>query len=284
MRWERFHSAEAWSYLLNNQALVYFTDAHQIITRLMLVMLGLVFVSTLYNKARQREIMSRDNQFLLLSGIFTFIYFIMPWEVGSGAWVNDRVSLFIFPLLLPFLSEDYNNKYVRRGVLIIMVILSIARLSISCRYYYPLDKSMKEFTSGIELIERDNIVLGLTSDRSPGVKDVAPFTHDEFVEPFTHVVNYYCLNNGCVSLSNYEAQFEYFPLNWREKVPEIIHYIVAWKLDETEPEASGNDIKRTHGLDVQEITDSLRTDYDLIHSTENLKLYRHRTQQSDGGD
>ena len=283
MRWVRFVSAEAWSYLLNNQALVYFTNAHQIVTRLMLVMLGVVFAITLIHRIRQRQIVTEGNQFLLLSGILTFIYFIMPWSVGSGAWVNDRVSLFIFPVMLAFLKEDY-HKHIRNGLIIIIVILSIARLSISCRYYYPLDKSMKEFTSGMEFIEKDKIVLGLSSDRSPGVKDVLPSTHEEYVEPFTHVVDYYCLNNGCVSLSNYEAQFPYFPLNWTEKIPEVIHYIVAWKLDETDPEASGNDIKGTHGLDVREITDSLRTDYDLIHSTENLKLYRHRAVQSDGAE
>ena len=31
-----------------------------------------------------------------------------------------------------------------------------------------------------------------------------------------------------------------------------------------------------HGLDYKGIADSLETDYELIHSTENLQVYRHR--------
>ena len=276
IRWERFHSAEAWSYFLNNQVLVYFTASHRIVTRLMLVMLGAVFAATLYGRIRRREIMSGDNQFLLMFVIVAFLYFAMPGGIGSGGAVNDRLSLFIFPVLLPFLSEDY-HKYIKRGMIILMVILSVVRVSIACRYYYPLDKSTKEYMSGANLIQKNKIVVGISSDPSPGVKEKPSFTHPGYVEPFVHVVDFYCLNNGCVSLSNYEPQFEYFPLDWTEKRPEIIHYVVAWKLSETGTEISGN----SYGLDVQELIKSLSTDYDLIHSTENLKLYRHQTERSD---
>ena len=39
--WECLSSNHLWSYLLNTKSLMYFTDYHLIITRLMLVMLGL---------------------------------------------------------------------------------------------------------------------------------------------------------------------------------------------------------------------------------------------------
>ena len=276
IRWERFHSAEAWSYLLNSQVLVYFTASHRIVTRLMLVMLGVVFAATLYGRIRQKKIMSGDNQFLLMCVVVAAIYFALPWSIGTGGWVNDRLSLFIFPLLLPFLSEDY-HKYIKRGMVIFMVILSVVRLSISCRYYYPLDRSTREYTSGVDLIERNKTVFGLWSDFSPGVKEAPSFTHPEYVEPFVTVISYYCVNNGGVSLNNYEARFDYFPLDWRIKHSGVIDYIVTWKLDESNPMVGGYD----QGLDVQEIADSLDTDYELIHSTENLKVYRYRTEQLD---
>ena len=280
MEWERFSDWKAWDYFLSTKSLMSFTDAHLIPTRLMSILLGLLFAATLYKRIRQKRIMSQDNQFLLLFGIFTFFYFIMPWGMASGGWINDRVNLFIIPVLLPFLSEDY-HKYIKRGIIVVMVVLSIARLSISCRYYYPLDKSTREYTSGVELIEKNKVVLGIGSNASPNVKDAPPFTHDEFVEPFVHTINYYCVNNGGVSLSNYEAKYNYFPLNWKTKHSGVIDYIVAWKLDRSAPHAGGDNIEPTHGLDVQEITDSLDTDYELIHSTENLKLYRHLTGQVD---
>ncbi|MBB14508.1 hypothetical protein CMK22_04505 [Candidatus Poribacteria bacterium] len=214
----------------------------------------------------------------MLSGILTLFYFVMPWSIGSGAWINDRISLFIIPVLLPSLSQDF-SKRIKQGLLIFIIGLSVGHLAISCRYYYHLNESIQEFTSGIELIEDNKILLGLSSNFSPAVTNDPSFTHNEYVEPFVHVVNYYGLNNGCVSLSNYEAKYSYFPLNWKQKHTGIIDYIITWKFDPNYPEACGDNIKSTHNLDVKEIAKRLQSDYDLIHNTDNLALYRYKTNQ-----
>jgi len=262
----RWSGSKLWDYFINTKSLVYYTDSQQIITRAMLVFLGLLFIATLYSRIRQRNIINQDNQFLLLFGVFIAIYFVMPWGIGPGSWINDRVNLFIFLVILPFFNEDY-HKYIRRGLILIMVILSIAHLSISCRYYYTLNRGLKEFTSGKNLIEENKAVLALSSDWSSGVK---------YVAPFVQAISHYCVNNRCVNLGNYEAKFNYFPLDWKKQYSGVIHYIVAWKLDENNPRTC-DIIDQTHGLSVQEITSSLHTDYDLIHSTENLNLYRHKS-------
>ena len=278
LRWERFGDWKAWDYLLSTKSLMFFTDAHLIPTRIMGIMLGLLFAVTLYKKIRQKAIVSQDNPFLLLFGVFAILYFIMPWGIATGGWINDRVNLFIFPVLLPFLSEDY-HKHIKRGIVVVMIILSITRLAINFRYYYPLDKSLKEFTSGTKLIENDKVVLGISSDVSPSVKESPSATHRIIVKPFGHAINYYGVGNGSVNLTNYEVKFNYFPFDWKIQHSGAIDYIVAWKLDKTDPFACGDDIMRSHGLDVHEITDSLDTDYELIHSTENLQVYRHRSEQ-----
>ncbi|MDE0041278.1 MAG: hypothetical protein OXT74_04530, partial [Candidatus Poribacteria bacterium] len=191
-----------------------------------------------------------------------------------GGWINDRVNLFILPVLLPFLSEDY-HKHIKRGIVVVMIILSITRLAINFRYYYPLDKSLKEFTSGTKLIEKNKVVLGISSDVSPSVKESPSATHRIIVKPFGHAINYYGVGNGSVNLTNYEVKFNYFPFDWKIQHSGAIDYIVAWKLDKTDAFASGDNIMRSHGLDVQEITDRLDTDYEVIHSTKNLQVYRH---------
>ena len=99
------------------------------------------------------------------------------------------------------------------------------------------------------------------------------------MEPFVHVINYYGLNNKCISLSNYEAKYDYFPLNWKRKHTGIIDYIVTWKLDPNYPEACGDNVKSTHNLDVKEVVNRLQFDYDLIHTTNNLALYRCKTNR-----
>jgi hypothetical protein len=262
----RWHMDKLWDYFINTKSLVYYTDAQQMVTRAMLILLGLLFIGTLYNRIRQKKIISQDDPFLLLFAVFTAIYFIMPWGIGPGSWINDRVNLFIFLVLLPFFSEDY-HQYIRRGLVIIMIILSVVHLSISCRYYYSLNKGLKEFTSGKNLIEENKAVLVLSSDWSSGVK---------YVAPFVQAISHYCVNNGCVNLGNYEAKFNYFPLDWKKQYSGVVHYIVAWKLDRNNP-MTCDIIDQTHGLSVQKITDSLNTDYDLIYFTENMKLYRHKS-------
>ena len=265
----RWQMSKLWDYFINTKSLVYYTDAQQIVTRAMLILLGLLFVGTLYNRIRQKKIISSGDPFLLIFGVFTAIYFIMPWGIGPGSWINDRVNLFIFLVLLPFFSEDY-HKYIRRGLISIMIILSVVHLSINCRYYYPLNKGLKEFTSGKDLIEENKAVLVLSSDWNSGVK---------YVAPFVQAISHYCVNNNCVNLGNYEAKFNYFPLDWKKQyVGGVIHYIVAWKLDENNARTC-DIIDQTHGLNVKEITESLRTDYDLIYSTENLKLYCHKSEK-----
>ena len=72
--WGRLSSNHLWSYLLNTKSLMYFTDYHLIITRLMLVMLGALFIATLYRRIRQRRIVSKENQFLLIFAISTAIF------------------------------------------------------------------------------------------------------------------------------------------------------------------------------------------------------------------
>ena len=276
LRWERFGDWKVWDYLLSAKMLMFFTNAHLIPTRLMSILVGLLFAVTVYKRIRQRKILSQDNQFLLLCGVFTVLYFVMPWGIGTGSFITARVPLFIIPMLLPFLSEDFHS-YVRRGIVSIIVILSVAHLTISYTYYYPLDKGLKEYTSGVHLIEKNKTVLGLSSDFEPGVKEVPSITHHPYfhIKPFCTAIDYYCLGNNGVSLTNYEAKFDYFPLNWRTKHSGTIDYIVAWKLDMSNVMWGESD--PIHGLDYKGIAESLDTDYELIHSTENLQVYRLRS-------
>ena len=103
----------------------------------MLVLLGLLFIVTIYRQYIQKisgtspEISDqRGLPYLMLSGLLTLVYFVMPWSIGSGAWINDRISLFILPVLLPFLSQDF-SKYIRYSLLILIIGLSIGHLAIA---------------------------------------------------------------------------------------------------------------------------------------------------------
>ena len=96
----------------------------------------------------------------------------MPCSIGPGAWINDPISLLIIPVLLPSLSQDFSKK-IKKGLLIFIIGLSVGHLAISCCYYYHLNESIQEFTSGIELIADNKTLLGLSFDFSPAVTNDA---------------------------------------------------------------------------------------------------------------
>ncbi|MCX8044165.1 MAG: hypothetical protein N3B18_08575 [Desulfobacterota bacterium] len=186
--------------------------------------------------------------------------------------LNDRVNFFIFLVVLPFFTEDFSQQ-VKKALVTFLVVACIAHIGITYRYYYYLDKGLKEFTSARHLIKPNSTVLALSSDWWSYEIDV------HYVEPFVQAVNYYCLNNGCVNLGNYEAQFDYFPVNWNKKHSGPIDYIIAWKLT-TGGSVWSTDFERGgwQNIDLRALRRSLKTDYDLVYSSgKNLKLYQHKS-------
>ncbi len=268
----RAYGGKQWllDFFLNIKSLVYYTDAHQFITRIVFGLLTILFIATIYIRVRKKTLFNHTFPFMLLCAVLTVIFFLAPWKIGTGAVINDRIHLFIFPVLLPFLHES-NSRFIRRGLIAIMILLSLAHVGISCRYYYYLNRGLHEFTSARHLVEPNTTLLVLGTDWWNYEVQV------DYVEPFVQAANYYCLNNGCVNLGNYEAKFKYFPINWKQKYSGPIHYIITWRLHEDYIMTS-DDIDQTHGYDLKQLKKSLDSDYDQIFSSgRNLKLYRHKS-------
>ena len=66
-----------------------------------------------------------------------------------------------------------------------------------------------------------------------------------------HIPNYFCLENDIAYLSNYEATFDYFPVDFRD------------------------------GLTLYDKVENLEDDYDLIHSNNYNRLYRRKKARPD---
>jgi hypothetical protein len=120
---------------------------------------------------------------------------------------------------------------------------------------------MKEFTSGVGLIEDDSAISILTNDYF-----FAP-NHGtlKYLSPFFHDTCYYCFGNGSHYVANYEPKYVYFPLRYREgywkfEYKGIIDYVLVWGMDDNSAEVM-----------------QLKADYDLIHSTENMRLFKHKS-------
>ena len=268
-------------YFFGHKSLVYFRDNHILIMKIMMGFLVVAFLLTLWDRIitaykSRRVALSNDvdaevteerlwtkiingkEQFLLMAGILTIIFFKSPWSISSGGgWINDRAHIYIFLVILPFFSVNF-HRYIRYTMAGIIIALSLWHLGYTTRDYYYLNKEIADLASGVGILE-ENTALTVrssnwnTSDYLESVK---------YVSPFVHAPNYYCLENRVAYTPNYEANHNYFPVNYRNRsVPS--DYILAWWV--TNPDE----------LKV------LEKDYDLIHSGKRSKLYRLKKAKPD---
>lgn len=65
---------------------------------------------------------------------------------------------------------------------------------------------MREFNAFVDKVEKNSVILPLQFE---------PNGESLRVGIFVNAVNYYCLDNGCINLGNYEVQFDYFPIRFK---------------------------------------------------------------------
>ena len=251
-----------WHYFIDMKSLVYFNDDYVPVSWALLGFIGCCVLWTLIQRVREKRLFVAQDGFLLLSIILTLLYFRLPWAYGPPAWINDRVHLFIFPILLGWFLVP-KHRWLKHSLVAIMLVLSVWHIGLTLRDYHLLNKDMKEFMSGTHLIEPNSVVSVLEH----GTHWRGAEHHGEiaYLSPFYHGTSYYCLGTGSHYVANYEPKYSYFPLrykngNWKFKYVEgEIDYMLAWRVN----------LQHTA---VQALT----KDYEIVHETKNLKLFRRR--------
>ena len=122
------------------RSLVVFRDDHILVGRILLAVLAITFLITIWVKVRTLYwhvqlpesnrsdkswwalVVDQDIQFVLLTIVLTVMYFKMPYYIHSGgAWINDRIHIYIFLVLLPFfdLASHRCLRQVLAGIIIV---------------------------------------------------------------------------------------------------------------------------------------------------------------------
>lgn len=257
---------ELWDFFTSVKSLVYYNDRYVVISRVLFGFISGCFLLSVWSRFRSlagrrswKNFFHQRDGFLLLFAILTVLYFRLPWSYGPPAWINDRMNLFLFPVLAGWLSFNY-HRWIRRSIITIIILLSLSHLVLTTYDYHLLNKDMKEFTAGAGLIAENSAVSIMTADyhyaeNHGTIKYLSPFYHDAC---------YYCLGNRSHYVGNYEPKYAYFPLRykegyWKFEYKGVIDYILVWHMDENSAEMN-----------------QLRQDYDLLFETKNLKLFRHK--------
>lgn len=212
-------------YYFNCKILVVFTHDNYFVGCLLFLLILALLVYTIIIRAGQmksffarssslKSFFRQTDQFLFLSIIMTILFFGLPWASAGGAgWINERIYLYIIPLLLPFLEVDF-SRYGKKALVLAIIVLLACQIGYVCRDYSYLNKEIKDMVSSAHMITDHSIVEMISSDRSK--LETSDYLGElPYVSPFLHVPCYYCLGTDIVFLSNYEADCQYFPIAFK---------------------------------------------------------------------
>ncbi|RKU16064.1 hypothetical protein C6500_17980 [Candidatus Poribacteria bacterium] len=252
-----------WEYFWGVKSIVYFDDWHVKANYFLLAVLAIAVIISIGYRIHRKEWVKRTDAFLLIAFLLTYMFVRAPWSYGPGGWINDRIHIYILPMLAAWLIPNM-GKFPRYAVAGCLVFFSLLHFGRTAYDHARIAPEIAELVSGTHLIEPHTTYQIRSEDwhKSDALGKV------EYVTPFVHHMALYGVYAKDVAhLSNYEAAFNYFPVNrndenapddyldlWYHKAP--VDYVVAW-----------------YPPDTAEFR-AYTADHEIIHETKHLQLYR----------
>ena len=256
------HRGMEWikDYFWGVKSIVYFTDWHIGVHHALLVILGIAILVSLAYRIARKQWVRQSDVFLVITVVFTVMFIRAPWGFGPGGWINDRIHFYILLMLAPWLVTDM-WRWLRYGFLVAVIVVCLLHLGRTTYDIARLSPEIAELVSGTNLIEPHTTY----SVRGGDWRKSDSFGEVKYVSPFVHSTALYGVyTDDACHLANYEAHYDYFPINALNRHTYFGHedYTVAW------------------ALPPNENIDDLMRDFDLIHETKNLMLFRRKMTES----
>lgn len=174
---------------------------------------------------------------------FAVFYLVCPWGgPAGGSLVSPRLA--VLPALVVALwLSTVPGIVLRRTLFVLAPALAAFHLFGLTLGYVKANRDIAEFNSGRPYVTEGATILPVQFIHATGLNEKADYMYN--------AASYYVLDNYAVNLWNYEADFEYFPVNWRHGAPigeyvaesrgtpifdsgEVIanaDYLVCWKIN-----------------------------------------------------
>jgi hypothetical protein len=147
----------------------------------------------------------RDG-FLLLAAATVLLYFLVPSKIAGGAFLRERIGMFPFLVILPWLSA----RYPRGGASVVGLAasaLAVTHVVITMAPFSTLNRAIDDYTAGIPFVRENETILAaqIPDEVIPGSR----------IRALRHAIGYYEIATGAIGLPNYEAGTGHFPLRYR---------------------------------------------------------------------
>ena len=264
---------ELFANLLGMHVLVAYTDPPSWSSAAVSVLLLFLAVATLWQGRRgTTAVHAGQKAFLCLTGVLLGLYFILPNAIGPGGWVNDRLAILAILAVCAWFREFDRLRWKRvfTSVVTLLVLINVVYIGV---LFKNLNAELREFNALVRRVEKNSVILPLHFDAKGSSKRVGIFVN---------AANYYCLDNGCINLGNYEVQFDYFPVrftsNFETPTPEKEWVqTVHWRAEEIDlcGYADNVDYLLLWGTpDEPTVAQAIEACYTLIASEGKLKLFK----------
>ncbi|HET9208794.1 MAG TPA: hypothetical protein VFR03_00265 [Thermoanaerobaculia bacterium] len=174
-------------------------------------LLALIFLGLLVLTLRREGLTPwrREHAFLLLAVFFTLLYFVSPEGLSGGSMLKNRLSLYPWLLLIPWLAPALSPR-ARRIAAALLALVALLNLAFVIRWYGRLSGDMAGYLSGLATVEPGSRVLPVRFAHRP---------HGSRLDILGHAMGYAALEKGLIDWDNYEAVLPYFPLQLADTVP-----------------------------------------------------------------
>ena len=265
-----------WSLLENMvgmRILIAFNQHQQWIAYGVFVVMVLLGIWTIWEHRKSASEVNTNNlPFLLLSTVLIALYMVLPNSIGPGGWVNDRILILTsLTILVCFrLGDNIRWNQLFLGVATVLAVANVIFIGILCQ---NLNKELRQFNAFVDKVENNSIILPL---------QFKPNGDSLRVGIFVNAANYYCLDNGCINLGNYEVQFDYFPIRFKpdfETPTDEKEWVqtVHWGVERIDlcGYADNVDYLLLWGsTENEKINNEIQECYEMIAFEKDLKLYK----------
>lgn len=155
-----------------------------------------------------RPVREPADAFFLLGVALTFVYFVSPEGAAGGTGTPDRLSLFLYLALIPWLSPRLGRRGTGAALagLILLTLVNLGSLFYGVR---ALGRDVERFVAGFAPVRPNSRVFTLRFPTD---------SHAARANVLSHATAYAALEKGLVDWDNYEAKFPYFPVQFRPSV------------------------------------------------------------------
>ncbi|MEW6468611.1 MAG: hypothetical protein AB1458_06785 [Bacteroidota bacterium] len=153
----------------------------------------------LFSDALRRRV-SRNDVWLLVSGLMIVLYFVLPDTRGVGGYISVRICMLFFLMLIVWIASQEVNRWIGLLAMVAMLWINFGHI----KYLYS--ESVK--------LSNDAVELHAVSDKIKPNSTLLPLNYsDNWMH--SHFSNYLGADKNLVIFENYEAANKCFTVLWQ---------------------------------------------------------------------